>query len=62
MSNSVTYDRRPDIPSVRMSHRATSEFVEFLCLTTSDLAANDHELELAVWISGDRFPLNGSLG
>jgi hypothetical protein len=51
MSNSVTYDRRPDIPAVRMSNRGTSEFVEVLCLATSDLAANDHERELAVWIA-----------
>jgi hypothetical protein len=51
MSNHVTYGRRPDIPSLKMSNGSTSVFVSVLSLAASALAKSDRARELAVWLA-----------
>jgi hypothetical protein len=50
MSNTVQYDRRPDLKPLSMSNGLTSAFISVLALSASRLARTDHEKELAAWI------------
>ncbi len=51
MGNSVSYSRRPDLPSLEMSNGHTSVFISTLSLAASRVALTMHEKELAVWFA-----------
>lgn len=51
MSNTISYDARPDIPDMHMSNGLTAVFFSVLALAASALATDDHERGIAAWFA-----------
>ncbi len=51
MSNSISYDAKPNLESVHMNNGLTSVFVSVLALAASDLARTDEQRLWAAWIA-----------
>lgn len=51
MSNSISYDARPDLTGVQMNNGLTSVFVSVLALAASSLATTDRQRLFAVWFA-----------
>jgi hypothetical protein len=51
MSNSISYDARPDLASIQMNNGLTAVFISVLALSASHLATNDRQRRLSVWLA-----------
>ncbi|WP_103666477.1 hypothetical protein [Pseudanabaena sp. BC1403] len=51
MSNSISYEKRPDLHSVQMNNGLTSVFISVIAIAASTLAKNDLQRKIAVWFA-----------
>jgi hypothetical protein len=51
MSNSISYEKRPDLHSVQMNNGLTSVFISVIAIAASILAKNDLQRKIAVWFA-----------
>jgi hypothetical protein len=51
MSNTISYERRPELGVIEMSNGLTAVVIERLSLASSILAQTDRQRELAVWFA-----------